>query len=457
MDKYKIKQSEVDLLSAAINKIISSEVLEDAILDRLPLTNDLTDSNKIHHGKVSVLFADMRESTKLPEKFSVEQLVKIYRGYIRAIVQAVRYSGGAVRDFMGDGILGVFIDDERGKSEDKAVQAGRYITTAIDMFLNPMLEQAMKYRISCGIGIHTGEVSLSKGGMRGKDQQDDAENEYGIVWIGNSTNFACKFSGAVDSGTIFISPSTYSALSDIGEKQHWQRIKITKGSNVLDGYIAKHYYLQVDTQMEPYPADSIISDLSLEDKLRGEYQKQLAEIARNAEDLGKKEQDIQARENKLKIKNAEIDQKEKDAVFEKQRLKREKYAFHCAVLGSGHCKKDYVLAMGEQFWEEHLANAIEAGLELGKSEDEVKQKVSYTMVSIYGYFEQYDKAYDFLVAQAKGYAWLNLSVVQNIVRKVGYAERLKSALYHRLTQNDLSDENKCEFEKIKNWLVFGHI
>ena len=79
------------------------------------------------------------------------------------------------------------------------------------------------------------------------------------------------------------------------------------------------------------------------------------------------------------------------------------------------------------------------------------------MVSIYGYFEQYDKAYDFLVAQAKGYAWLNLSVVQNIVRKVGYAERLKSALYHRLTQNDLSDENKCEFEKIKNWLVFGHI
>ena len=115
MDKYKIKQSEVDLLSAAINKIISSEVLEDAILDRLPLTNDLTDSNKIHHGKVSVLFADMRESTKLPEKFSVEQLVKIYRGYIRAIVQAVRYSGGAVRDFMGDGILGVFIDDERDR------------------------------------------------------------------------------------------------------------------------------------------------------------------------------------------------------------------------------------------------------------------------------------------------------------------------------------------------------
>ena len=103
-----------------------------------------------------MLFVDMRKSTKLPDRFSPEQLVKIYRSYIRTVVQAVRYSGGVVRDFMGDGVLAVFVDDEDGNSEDKAVHAARYITTAIDKFLNPVLDERIKHRISCGIGIHTG-------------------------------------------------------------------------------------------------------------------------------------------------------------------------------------------------------------------------------------------------------------------------------------------------------------
>lgn len=218
MSEDKINKSESDLLSAAIARIISSEVLEYTMSDQLPLTDDLPDSNKIFHGKASMLFVDMRESTKLPDKFSRNQLVKIYRSYIRVIVQAIRYSGGVVRDFMGDGVLAVFIDSCEGKSEDKAVRAARYITTAIDKLLNPVLDQKIKHRISCGIGIHTGEISLSKVGMKGKEQHDDEENEFGIAWIGNSTNLACKFSGFVDNGAIFISASTYSELTDFEGK-----------------------------------------------------------------------------------------------------------------------------------------------------------------------------------------------------------------------------------------------
>ena len=54
---------------------------------------------------------------------------------------------------MGDGVLAVFIDNEDGSSEDKAVCAARYITTAVDKLLNPVLDRVIKYRISCGIGI----------------------------------------------------------------------------------------------------------------------------------------------------------------------------------------------------------------------------------------------------------------------------------------------------------------
>lgn len=160
MNEEKIIKSEVDLLSAAIERIVSSEVLQSVMSEQLPLTSDLTDSNKIYHGKVSVLFVDMRESTKLPEKFNAAHLVKIYRSYIRTVVQAIRYSGGVVRDFMGDGVLAVFVDNADGKSEDKAVRAARYITTMVDKLLNPVLDREIKHRISCGIGIHTGEITL---------------------------------------------------------------------------------------------------------------------------------------------------------------------------------------------------------------------------------------------------------------------------------------------------------
>ena len=74
----KISKVEIELLSAAIEKIVSQEVLENEILGKLPKVENLNDSNKIYRGKVSVLFVDMRESTKLPEQFNAENLVKIY-------------------------------------------------------------------------------------------------------------------------------------------------------------------------------------------------------------------------------------------------------------------------------------------------------------------------------------------------------------------------------------------
>lgn len=68
----KISKVELDLLSIAINRIVSTEVLEKNISGQLPLTEDLSDTNKIYCGKVSVLFVDMRESTKLFNRFSAE-------------------------------------------------------------------------------------------------------------------------------------------------------------------------------------------------------------------------------------------------------------------------------------------------------------------------------------------------------------------------------------------------
>ena len=76
------------------------------------------------------------------------------------------------------------------------------------------------------------------------------------------------------------------------------------------------------------------------------------------------------------------------------------------------------------------------------------------MVSIYEDLQLYDKAYDFLVEQAIGCSWILLHTVQNIVKKVGYCSRLKSAVCERLEKNDLSTDDRKDFEETKNWIMF---
>jgi len=441
---------ETDLLSAAIERIISNEVLENDLSGKLPTIDAMRDSNTVYRGKASVLFVDMRHSTQLPELFSPDQLVKIYRSYIRTVVQAIRYSGGFVRDFMGDGVLAVFVDSEHGSSEDNAVRAAKYIVTSIDKFLNPVLFHHLNHRISYGVGIHTGDISLSKVGMKGKEQNENVESEFGIAWIGNSTNLACKQSGAVGGGAIFISPSTYSAISDINEKKKWHKVEIANGNNTLSGFLSEHNYLPYDAEIAPCKYDCFDNDIapcSTGDKVNPlqVITEKIDELSEVSEDIGKRKEEIEAKEMVLSKKEELLNTKEKF-------LNSAKYHFHCDVLRSGHCESEHVKAMGKDFWEDHLADAISCGATLGKNEHAVKQEVSYMMVSIYDSLELYDKAYDFLVEQALGGPWLSVYVTQEIVKKVKYCERLKSAIEKRLSQYDLNPTERSDFITILDWL-----
>ncbi len=444
MDKEKIIKTEVELLSAAIDRIIESEVSAKSLSSHIPLVDDLPDGNAVIKGKVSVLFVDIRHSTSLPDKFNAEQLVKIYRSYIRTVVQAIRYSDGYVRDFMGDGVLAVFVDDANGnKAEDRAVHAARYITTTIDKFLNPKLDKKFKYRISCGIGIHTGDVSISKVGMKGREQDETAENEYGVAWIGNSTNLACKYSGAVDCGDIFISASTYTGISDIDERQNWAETEIPYRGGFLKGYLAQHHYLALDNEVTPVVATTKTKTVKFAEFFDGK----LEEIAKRSKLLGEKESQLKIREEKLSEEKELFDAKSKS-------VKVSLYYAYKSILNSAFCKKEYTISMGQSFWENILEETLDAGIAAEMTEQEVKQDICYMVVNIFENLGLYDKAYDYLVIQALGGAWLLKSTVQTIVSKVRYCSRLIDALYIRLSKKDLTPENKKEFTDIKNWLVF---
>lgn len=50
----RLPKKDVDILLTAINKIVFTEVLEKELSNLLPITDDLSDSNKIYRGKVSI-------------------------------------------------------------------------------------------------------------------------------------------------------------------------------------------------------------------------------------------------------------------------------------------------------------------------------------------------------------------------------------------------------------------
>lgn len=451
----KISNYEEEMLDNAIKRILESEVTYQKISDKLPLRDDLVDSNKIYQGKCSVLFVDIRDSTLLPKQFEDEKLIKIYRSYTRCIIQGIRYSGGVVRDFMGDGILAIFIDDESGKSEDKSVRAARYIATIIDKVLNPELKNKMDgFCISCGIGISTGLIMMTKVGMKGKEKDEEAENEYGIAWIGNSTNYACKYSGLVSNETIFIDEKTFSEI--VHDDCEWKYVEYIKGKSIFKGYIAEKLYLNLENEREACFQDKKKTNdgvQTLLESLNKTYEKQITIINKRSEEIGRTEEKNKQDATKNHYLYLELKDKESNLEDERISLLEEKYDFKYSVVASGHCRKDYVRAMKNDFWKKSLDEMFEAGYLIGKSKSSMKADISYAMVSIYQSLELYDEAYNYLVEQARGHAWINGNVVEEIIKKTGYYSALVDALHERFRRGNITDDHKAGFMDAKNVLI----
>ena len=201
----KVNKSIVDILNVPVENI--------SFDSKVPIDDDITDSNKVYKGEVTILFADMRNSTKFTDENTAKTVVKVYRSFLKTITRAIRVCHGNIRDFIGDGVLAVFSDKEiDGKivsSAEQAVMAGKTICTLIDYCLNPKLKDKFNIVIGYGIGICTGTVLATKVGMRGNEKNPDIENETGIIWIGSCTNHASKFCGVATSGEIVIDKNTY--------------------------------------------------------------------------------------------------------------------------------------------------------------------------------------------------------------------------------------------------------
>lgn len=415
-----LSKSDFDKIDEKLKKITSQSVEQIEVKSDLPPTiEQLEDNNKTYSIKAAILFIDIRKSTYLTESSQAKSMVKIYRSFMRMAVDCVRKNGGVTRQFLGDRIMGVFIDsvDENKavteKAVDKAVSAARSLQTVIDFSLNKNLKNNVNGKIiNCGIGIDYGKVLVTQVGMYGVESDEDKENEVDCVWVGKTTNYASKYSDIAAGGEIFISENVYKVLSE-EYKDVWTQSAKYKGTKLFMGYVTKDYYLDF--------ANELGNPVHIEEDNTAniDTSKQLSDGIKEIENLQNKliqrEKELAILEDRLKKENQENSIKYTNensaklvALNERDKTKKEindllskAYSFVETIIDGSFCREfDYIKNIGIKRWLEidefyHLLGKMQ-----GYDEDTINDD-AFKFIEIYAYFNNFGLSYKYMTSMAK--------------------------------------------------------
>ncbi len=437
-----IKNELVEKVNKSIVDILNIPVENISFDSKIPVDEDITDSNKVYKGEVTILFADMRNSTKFTDENTAKTVVKVYRSFLKTITRAIRVCHGNIRDFIGDGVLAVFSDKEiDGKfvsSAEQAVMAGKTICTLIDYCLNPKLKDKFSIVIGYGIGICTGTVLATKVGMRGNEKNPDVENETGIIWVGSCTNHASKFCGVATSGEIVIDKNTYMKQSC---QQSWVQTQKIKGDATYDCFVSSNNYLEIETDTSPICINTDITSNSTGTQISDTITKRLDAYDSKIKELTLLLEKQEQKQKKLNEKEVVLRKKEnglnliEEKLDEQEELLNEKcYRDSAGIIHHAHCKGPYIIECGEAFWDKQLELTIEAGRIIGKNELDVEIELCYVLANIYSYLNSWEKAYNYLCIQAQYHSWIHASTVENYIVKSGHWARIKGIIDARIKE-----------------------
>jgi class 3 adenylate cyclase/tetratricopeptide (TPR) repeat protein len=136
--------------------------------------------------QVTILFADIKDSTRLIEALDPEQAAAILQPPLLAMIEAVHRYEGTVNRVQGDGIMALF--GAPLAHEDNAVRAA-YAALEMQGAINRLRDD----RIAIRVGLHAGEVVV-------QSLNNDLSMDYDAV--GASVHIAARMEKLAGSGTI---------------------------------------------------------------------------------------------------------------------------------------------------------------------------------------------------------------------------------------------------------------
>src|ERR687893_160068 len=157
---------------------------------------------------VTVLFADVVDSTGLGERLDPEQVAEIMNGAFVFLDASVTKYGGTVARLLGDAILAFFGAPVAHEDDaERAVRAGLDIQAAAREYAKAVRRN---YRVDFAVRvrINTGLAVLAVVG-------DEIKTEY--TAMGDTTNVAARLQSAAEPGSVLISADTYHLVKQLFE------------------------------------------------------------------------------------------------------------------------------------------------------------------------------------------------------------------------------------------------
>jgi len=184
---------------------------------------DASHTGKSEEKDLTIVFCDVRDSTKLGEKLTPEQFEKLLREYFNAGEDAALQLGTELDKFVGDEIM-LFFEDRPGL-EDHAMRGVRW-ALAIQEACKRITESGMAGDIGfrVGVGVCTGRARMGMVGAKQRIQH---------TVVGDAVNAAARLQSATKelNRGIVIGESTWERVKDRCEAEDLGEISV-KGKQI---------------------------------------------------------------------------------------------------------------------------------------------------------------------------------------------------------------------------------
>lgn len=199
-----------DQSKVRIDEILKTDNKSYEEVDSIPSRDKLTFNNGFYVNKTSVVFVDIRNSSKLPEDNQRPVLAKIYRAYISEVVAVLNSDENCAEISMdGDCVWGIY-NTPYTSDIDGVFSTAAKVSSVIEL-LNCKFKKKNINSISVGIGISFGRVLMIKAGYHGSGLND-------VIWMGEVVNDASKLCSYGNKGfgdkEMMISSGFYGNLND---------------------------------------------------------------------------------------------------------------------------------------------------------------------------------------------------------------------------------------------------
>jgi class 3 adenylate cyclase len=185
----------------------------------------------VHEGErrvVSVLLADIADSTAIGERLGPERSKFLFDEIIRLLVAEVKRFGGTVAQFTGDGLYALFgVPTAHDDDAERAVRAALAMQSALDGYGKDVAE-AYGLELTGRVGVNTGPIVLVA--------DEDAPPEERFNALGDTVNTAARLQSAAGKRSVAVGPSTAQQIESAFELESIGSLELKGKSAPVEVY-----------------------------------------------------------------------------------------------------------------------------------------------------------------------------------------------------------------------------